>query len=76
MPVGEQPWRYWNKAHESCLPFTSVCITHKKLEFQILARLFAEYLPPEYPYQVVGGDQAIKQSDFDDRVDVIPVSDP
>jgi F0F1-type ATP synthase epsilon subunit len=48
----------------------------QKLEFQILARLFSEYLPSEYPYQVVGGDQAIKQSDFDDRVDVIPVSDP
>ena len=48
----------------------------QKTEFKILARLFAEDLPPEYPYQVVGGDQAIKQSDFDGRVDVIPVSDP
>jgi len=48
----------------------------QKTEFKILARLFSEFLPPQYPYQVVGGDQAIKQSDFDDRVDVIPVSDP
>ena len=48
----------------------------QKTEFKILARLFAEYLPPVYPYQVIGGDQAIKQTDFDNRVDVIPVSDP
>ena len=48
----------------------------QKTEFRILARLFSEYLPPVYPYQVVGGDQAIKQTDFDDRIDVIPVSDP
>ena len=48
----------------------------QKTEFQILARLFAEFLPPEYPYQVAGGDQMIKQQDFDGRVDVIPVSDP
>jgi len=48
----------------------------QKTEFRILARLFAEYLPPVYPYQVIGGDQAIKQTDFDDRVDVVPVSDP
>ena len=48
----------------------------QKTEFKILARLFSEYLPPQYPYQVVGGDQAIKQADFDDRIDVIPVSDP
>lgn len=48
----------------------------QKTEFKILARLFAETLPPEYPYMVVGGDQSIKQTDFDDRVDVIPVSDP
>ena len=48
----------------------------QKTEFKILARLFSEYLPPQYPYQVIGGDQAIKQADFDDRIDVIPVSDP
>ena len=48
----------------------------QKIEFQILARIFAESLPPQYPYQVIGGDQMIKQADFDDRVDVIPVSDP
>ncbi len=48
----------------------------QKTEFRILTRLFAESLPPVYPYQVVGGDQQIKQADFDNRVDVIPVSDP
>ena len=48
----------------------------QKTEFRILARVFSEFLPPEYPYQVVGGDQMIKQQDFDGRVDVIPVSDP
>ena len=48
----------------------------QKTEFKILARLFSEFLPPEYPYQVTGGDQMIKQQDFDGRVDVIPVSDP
>jgi len=48
----------------------------QKTEFKILTRLFAEYLPPVYPYQVIGGDQQIKQADFDNRVDVIPVSDP
>ena len=48
----------------------------QKVEFGILSRLFQLYLPPEYPYFVVGGNRMIKQSDFDDRVDIIPVSDP
>ena len=45
-------------------------------EFKLLAKVIQSYLPEEYPYQVVGGDRNIKQSDFDDRVDVIPVADP
>jgi chaperonin GroES len=55
---------------------------HKRLhyaqhiEFKILARVFSEYLPPSYPYSVRGGDRNIKVLDFDDRVDVVPVSDP
>ena len=45
-------------------------------EFKLLSQLFAETLPPVYPYQVVGGNQAVKAQDFDARIDVIPVSDP
>ncbi len=48
----------------------------QKQEFRILARIFAENLPAEYPYDIGGGDRTIKQSDFDARVDIIPVSDP
>jgi len=48
----------------------------QKEEFTLLARVFGEYLPPEYPYEVVGGERTIKAKDFDGRVDVIPVSDP
>ena len=48
----------------------------QKKEFKILARIITDYLPPEYPYQVVGGNQMIKQTDFDGRVDIIPISDP
>ena len=47
-----------------------------KQEFKILARVIAEYLPPEYPYDVYGGERMIKQADFDDKVDVLPVADP
>ena len=47
-----------------------------KKEFKILARVFKLYLPQEYPYDVVGGQRMIKQQDFDDRVDILPVADP
>ena len=52
------------------------CHYAQKEEFQLLAKLFATTLPPEYPYNVQGGNRSIKQQDFDDRVDVLPVSDP
>ena len=48
----------------------------QRIEFKLLAKVFQTYLPPEYPYAVVGGNKMIKQTDFDDRVDIIPVSDP
>ena len=47
-----------------------------KNEFKLLTRVFKLYLPAEYPYDVVGGQRMIKQSDFDDRVDILPVADP
>jgi hypothetical protein len=47
-----------------------------KQEFKLLARVMAESLPPEYPYSVAGADQSVFAQDFDDRVDVIPVSNP
>ena len=47
-----------------------------KVEFKLLARVFKIYLPQEYPYDVVGGQKMIKQQDFDDRVDILPVADP
>ena len=52
------------------------CYYAMRQEFKMLAQVFADYLPPEYPYDVVGGNRFIKQADFDDRVDVIPVADP
>src|SRR6056300_1729496 len=47
-----------------------------KKEFRLLGTIVAQYLPPEYPYDVVGGARTIKQLDFDNRVDIIPVADP
>jgi len=55
---------------------------HKRLhygmrqEFKILARVMSESLPQEYPYSVEGADASVMRSDFDDRVDVLPISDP
>ena len=47
-----------------------------KQEFRLLAKVFKTYLPPVYPFDVVGGRREIKQMDFDDRVDILPVADP
>ncbi len=55
---------------------------HKRLysamrtEFKLLSKVFKTYLPPVYPYDVVGATREIKQMDFDDRVDILPVADP
>ena len=55
---------------------------HKRLhyaqgvEFNLLARCIKMFLPPEYPYMVKGGNRMIKQQDFDDRIDILPVSNP
>ena len=55
---------------------------HKRLhyglkeEFSLLSRVFGDFLPGEYPYNVVGAERTVKAEDFDDRVDIIPVSDP
>ena len=48
----------------------------QRIEFQLLATVFGEYLPPVYPYQTGTGPQEVKGQDFDGRVDIIPVSDP
>ena len=48
----------------------------QKQEFRLLSNVLAENLPPEYPYDVSGGNRQVKQTDFDGRVDIIPVSDP
>ena len=52
------------------------CYAAMKNEFKLLSKVVAQYLPPEYPYDVVGGARNIKQTDFDDRIDVVPVADP
>ena len=48
----------------------------QKKEFKLLAQVFKEYLPPEYPYAIAGGQANIKLNDFDERVDIFPVSNP
>lgn len=45
-------------------------------EFRLVAELVAENMPDEYPYAVPGANRMVMASDFDARVDVLPVSDP
>ena len=47
-----------------------------KQELKLLAEVFASYLPPVYPYDVVGGQRQIKVTDFDEKIDILPIADP
>ena len=46
-----------------------------KQEYKILATIIRDYTDPAYPYETEEGE-GIKAEDFDDRIDVVPVSDP
>jgi hypothetical protein len=46
-----------------------------KNEFRILEDIVRDHTPLEYPYDLEG-DEMMKEEDFDDRIDVLPVSDP
>mgnify|MGYP000108927788 FL=1 len=47
-----------------------------RVEFKLLSKVMSDYLPEEYPYSVAGADQSVKRLDFDNRVDIMPVSNP
>mgnify|MGYP001332954876 FL=1 len=55
---------------------------HKRLhqaqgrEFKLIYELNGEYLDDEYPYDVIGERKIIRRKDFNDAVNVVPVSDP
>jgi len=55
---------------------------HKRLhysqgqEFKLLAKLNAEYLPESFEFAVSGASSKVYAMDFNDRIDIIPVSDP
>lgn len=46
-----------------------------KKEFKILSNIVRDYLPEDYEWEV-DGNEVFKAQDFDNRIDVIPVSDP
>lgn len=49
----------------------------QRKEFRLMAELHAEHAPQEgYPFNVVGGDRKVMAKDFDQRIDIVPVSDP
>jgi hypothetical protein len=55
---------------------------HKRLhqsqgrEFKLIYELNGEYLDDEYPYDVIGERKTIRRKDFNDAINVVPVSDP
>ncbi len=48
----------------------------QRVEFNILARVIKDSPIKAYPYQIASGQQQLMAQDFDDRIDIIPVSDP
>ena len=49
----------------------------QRIEFKLLGKIFAESLPPVYPYEVGNdGIPSLKAEDFSDDIDIIPISDP
>ncbi len=48
----------------------------QRIEFNLLARVFRDSPIKAYPYMIANGQQQLMATDFDDRIDIIPVSDP
>jgi hypothetical protein len=48
----------------------------QKIEFRMLAYVIRDNMPAVYPYEVPGAQQEVMAADFDDRIDILPVSDP
>jgi hypothetical protein len=55
---------------------------HKRLhyaqgqEFKLIADLNAENLPEQFTFSLIGSSSEIMAADFNDRIDILPVSDP
>ena len=55
---------------------------HKRLhyaqgqEFKLIAGLNAENLPEQFTFSLIGSSSEIMAADFNDRIDILPVSDP
>jgi len=48
----------------------------QRIEFNLLARVIKDSPLKSYPYMIASGQQQLMAQDFDDRIDIIPVSDP
>lgn len=63
-----------NKIQSSVLRSVHVSLGN---ELKLLFKLFGKYLPDEpYPFAVPGSNSAIMRKDFNDTINIVPVSDP